>query len=305
MKILSGNTHRELAQSLATLAEIDYAETVVGTFRDGESRVQILSEIYQQNTLILQSTSKPANNCLIELLLLADAVKRAGCKNLIAIMPYFGYSRQDRKTSNCCSVSAHLITNMIELSGINELITIDLHSKQTERFFNIPVRNLDSLNLFTPFIDTTKNICIVSPDAGGIKRVRKISRYLDVSMAIINKSRNEFDQCQMFEIIGNVKDKHCILVDDIVDTGKTICKAAELLIRQGALSVDAFVTHAVLSGVAKELIQKSFINKIYITDTIQTFWLPNKFQIISIKELLLDVIKNLKYIELKNSLAII
>jgi ribose-phosphate pyrophosphokinase len=229
----------------------------------------------------------------MELLLLVDAAKHAGAYRIIAVVPYFGYSRQDRPSYNYGPISARLVATLLEAAGIDRIITVDLHSKQLEGFFKIGVQNLAATDLFTPFFKDMKNSIVVSPDVGGLIRSRQLAESLDTNLAVINKRRDKQNVCYMSEVIGEVAGKHCVLIDDIVDTASTLCQAAELLIKKGALSVEACVTHPVLSADAVERIEASAIKRIFVTNSIPTATLPAKFYVIQIEELLKDAIAKL------------
>ncbi|WP_341752141.1 ribose-phosphate diphosphokinase [Candidatus Tisiphia endosymbiont of Piscicola geometra] len=294
MKILAGLSHKKLARYLAEELNCEYVETYITAFDDTETRVQILEDMHKCDVVIVQSTSRPANNHLMELLLLVDTVKRAGASQVTAVIPYFGYSRQDRRSCSFTPVSSRLVASMLEVAGVNHVITVDLHSQQLEGFFKIPIQNLDPISLFAPIIETYNNSIIVSPDVGGFVRVRDVNRLLNMNIAVINKSREvkrSTDKCQMSEIIGNVSGKHCVLIDDIVDSGETLCKGAKLLMEVGALSVNAFITHPVLSSMSKENIQNSDIMNVYITDTIETTDLPSKFHVISVAPIIIAALQ--------------
>ncbi|WP_375331018.1 ribose-phosphate diphosphokinase [Candidatus Tisiphia endosymbiont of Oplodontha viridula] len=294
MKILAGLSHKKLARYLAEELNCKYVETYITTFDDTETRVEILEDMHKCDVVIVQSTSRPANNHLMELLLLVDTVKRAGASQVTAVIPYFGYSRQDRRSCSFTPVSSRLVASMLEVAGVNHVITVDLHSQQLEGFFKIPVQNLDPISLFAPIIETYNNSIIVSPDVGGFVRVRDVNRLFNMNIAVINKSRDvkrSNDKCQISEIIGNVSGKHCILIDDIVDSGETLCKGAKLLMEVGALSVNAFITHPVLSSMSKENIQNSDIMNVYITDTIETTDLPSKFHVISVAPIIIAALQ--------------
>ncbi|WP_417905333.1 ribose-phosphate diphosphokinase [Candidatus Tisiphia endosymbiont of Micropterix aruncella] len=294
MKILAGLSHKKLARCLAEELNCKYVETYITTFDDAETRVEILEDMHKCDVVIVQSTSRPANNHLMELLLLVDTVKRAGASQVTAVIPYFGYSRQDRRSCSFTPVSSRLVANMLEVAGVDHVITVDLHSQQLEGFFKIPVQNLDPISLFAPIIETYNNSIIVSPDVGGFVRVRDVNRLFNMNIAVINKSRDiksSNDKCQMSEIIGNVSGKHCILIDDIVDSGETLCKGAKLLMEVGALSVNAFITHPVLSRMSKENIQNSDVMNVYITDTIETTDLPSKFHVISVAPIIIAALQ--------------
>jgi ribose-phosphate pyrophosphokinase len=289
MKILSGRSHKILTKKLAEILNIQFIETNIEAFNDQELRIQITSPLYEEEIVIVQSTSKPANDHLMELLLLIDAAKRGGAKRIIAVMPYFGYSRQDRLSYDYGPISASLVSNLLTTAGIDHLITIDLHSKQTEGFFRIGIQNLESIDLFGPFVENFKQHVIVSPDIGGLIRARKYSEQFNLDLVTIDKNRGYTSK-----VIGNVKDKHCIIIDDIADTAETLCKASEALIEQGALSVKAFVTHAVLSGTAIERIENSDIERIFVTDSIPHPILSSKFQVVPTHQLLAESIKRIK-----------
>ncbi|WP_341755099.1 ribose-phosphate diphosphokinase [Candidatus Tisiphia endosymbiont of Ptychoptera albimana] len=294
MKILAGLSHKKLARYLAEELNCEYVETYITAFDDTETRVEILEDIHKCDVVIVQSTSRPANNHLMELLLLVDTVKRAGASQVTAVIPYFGYSRQDRRSCSFTPVSSRLVASMLEVAGVNHVITVDLHSQQLEGFFKIPIQNLDPISLFAPIIETYNNSIIVSPDVGGFVRVRDVNRLFNMNIAVINKSREtkrSTDKCQMSEIIGNVSGKHCVLIDDIVDSGETLCKGAKLLMEVGALSVNAFITHPVLSSMSKENIQNSDIMNVYITDTIETTDLPSKFHVISVAPIIIAALQ--------------
>lgn len=291
MKILAGLSHKKLARHLAKELNCQYVETYITTFDDSKTKVQILEDVQGCDVVIVQSISRPTNNHLMELLLLVDTVKRAGASKVTAVIPYLGYSSQDRRYDNFSPVPARLVANMLEIAGVDRIITVDLHSQQLEGFFKIAIQNLEPISLFAPIIKNYNNAIIVSPDIGGFVRIGAVNKLFNMNMAVINKSRDSKDQCQMSEIIGNVSGKHCLLIDDIVDSGESLCKGAKLLMAVGALSVDAFVTHPVLSGSSKKNIENSDIMNIYITDTIETTDLPSKFHIISVTPIIVAALQ--------------
>ena len=285
-KIIAGSSSKKLAQQLSTSLNIAQVEAFIERFEDEELRVQLADGVHEEDVIIVQSTSKPANDHLMELLLLVDAAKRSGARRVIALMPYFGYSRQDRPSYAFGPISARLVATLIEAAGVDHLITLDLHSQQAEGFFQIGVQNIETLTLFAGLLKGQPNLMVVSPDIGGMIRARKLSSLLGVDLAVINKIRTTHNTCQMGEIIGNVAGKNCVLVDDIVDTGVTLCKAAALLMQHGALSVEAIATHAVLSGQAVANIEASVIKNITVTGTIEQTQLPAKFTVADISVLL-------------------
>jgi ribose-phosphate pyrophosphokinase len=285
MQIISGSSNQPLAQRLAKITGYKLLKTKIGNFSDGELRVEIQDNI-EENVIIVQSMSHPVNDRLMELLLLVDTVKRAGAKNITALIPYFGYSRQDRCTYKYGPISASLVIKLLEAAGVTKVITLDLHSKQLEGVFNVPIINLDPASIFFPFYKDDINTVVVSPDIGGIARANNFSLFLDKDLVIINKTRDADNECSMSTIIGNVKDKKCIIIDDIVDSGSTLCKAAELLRSNGALNIEAYITHPVLSSDSKERIMNAQIDKIFVSDSIYHSSLPDKFIVTFIDQLL-------------------
>lgn len=291
-KIIAGNSAKSLARTLSHYLGLEYLEAQLERFSDQELRVQLPLPLYQEDTIIVQSTSKPANDHLMELLLLVDAAKRAGAQRVIALMPYFGYSRQDRPSYEWGPISCRLVATLLEASGVDHLITLDLHSKQSEGFFKIAVQNIDPVPLFLESLDKSLDWVVVSPDVGGLIRAQKLAERLGTSVAIINKTRKTHNTCEMdHNIIGVVKGKNCILVDDILDTGSTICNAAFLLKKNGALSVQVMVTHAVLSGDALIKIEQAPIEKMMITESIPQNILPSNTHIIDIVPILGSAIR--------------
>jgi ribose-phosphate pyrophosphokinase len=290
MQIISGSSNLRLAKNITKQIGAKLLTTKIDNFSDGELRVQVLDEI-GKNVAIVQSTSMPVNDHLMELLLLADTASRAGAQNIAAIIPYFGYSRQDRCTYKNGPISASMVIKMLEASGITEVVTLDLHSNQLEGFFNIPVTNLSTETVFAPFFQNQKDTIIVSPDIGGIQRARNYSSLLGTNLAIINKSRDIANIASMNGIFGDVRGMNCLIIDDIIDGADTICSATELLLENGAKQVDAIVTHAVLSGDSVGKITKSSLQNIYISDSIYHENLPSKFQILAIDELIGPALK--------------
>lgn len=292
-KIISGTSSKELAIQLSKNLSIPLVEAFVNHFEDKELQIQLTGAVHGENVLIVQSTSKPVNDRLMELLLLADTAKRLGARRVRALVPYLGYSRQDQPSCNFGPISAQLAATLIEASGIDSLITFSLHSQRTEKFFKIDLKNIEPTTLFAELLNNFVNPIIVSPDKGGKDRAYKLSHSLGVNLVIMDKVRKSHNIYQIDEIIEEVVGKHCVLVDDIVDTGQTLCKAAELLIQHGALSVEAMVTHAVLSRKAIDSIEKSPLKKITVTNSIKHAYLPNKFRVIDITPLLTDTLCNL------------
>ena len=299
MKILSGTSNLSLSKNIARQLKLKLVNTNIKSFADGEVYVEINENIRGNSVFVIQSTSTPANDNLMELLLCIDALRRSSAKNITAVIPYFGYARQDRKVVPRTSISAKLVSNLITNAGASRIVTVDLHSGQIQGFFDIPVDNLFTTPLFTRYIKKNlknKNLICVSPDVGGVQRTRGLATKIDVDLAIIDKRRLQPGKSQVMRIIGNVQNKECIIVDDIIDSGGTIVNAVDALIREGAKSVYVFVTHAVLSGEAINKIKKSKINKLIITDSIDnTKKIKNvsKIQVLSIAPLMAEAIKRI------------
>ena len=299
MKILSGTSNLSLSRSIARQLKLKLVNTNIKSFADGEVYVEINENIRGNSVFVIQSTSTPANDNLMELLLCIDALRRSSAKNITAVIPYFGYARQDRKVVPRTSISAKLVSNLITNAGASRIVTVDLHSGQIQGFFDIPVDNLFTTPLFARYIKKNlknKNLICVSPDVGGVQRTRGLATKINVDLAIIDKRRLQPGKSQVMRIIGNVQNKECIIVDDIIDSGGTIVNAVDALIREGAKSVYVFVTHAVLSGEAINKIKKSKINKLIITDSIDTtkkIKNVSKIQVLSIAPLMAEAIKRI------------
>ena len=299
MKILSGTSNLSLSRNIARQLKLKLVNTNIKSFADAEIYVEINENIRGNSVFVIQSTSTPANDNLMELLLCIDALRRSSAKNITAVIPYFGYARQDRKVVPRTSISAKLVSNLITNAGANRIVTVDLHSGQIQGFFDIPVDNLFTTPLFTRYIKKNlknKNLICVSPDVGGVQRTRGLATKINVDLAIIDKRRSQPGKSQVMRIIGNVQNKECIIVDDIIDSGGTIVNAVDALIKEGAKSVYVFVTHAVLSGEAINKIKKSKINKLIITDSIDnTKKIKNvsKIQVLSIAPLMAEAIKRI------------
>jgi len=291
MIIIAGNNHIALANQIASDLNASVMLADIRRFGDQELRVQIRGDLCNQDVALLQSISSPVNDNLMALLLMADTAKRAGAKSITAITPYLGYSRQDRPSYHHGPISASLLATLIEAAGVDRLITIDLHSTQAEGFFKIAVQNIDPIPLFSPSFKNSHHAMVVSPDVGGMPRAQKLAVCLGTDLAFINKRRTQAGDCIMNDVIGTVKDKHCIIIDDIIDTGGTLCKAALLLLKQGAQSVSACVTHAVCSGDCFERVAQIPFVQFYVTDTIHQPSLPNKIQVISMRRLMIDALK--------------
>ncbi|MBN2373416.1 ribose-phosphate pyrophosphokinase [bacterium] len=272
LKVISGNSNRLLAEGIVKYLGIDLVAADVKRFSDGEIFVQINDNVRGADVFVVQSTCPPANDNLMELLIIIDALKRSSAGRITAIVPYYGYARQDRKVQPRVPITAKLVADLITIAGADRLLTMDLHAGQIQGFFDIPVDNLYSTPVMIDYIRKLKfsqNLVIVSPDAGGVERARAYAKLLNASLSIIDKRRDAPNQSEVMNIIGDVKGKDAFIVDDIVDTAGTLTKSASALKKAGARSVNACCTHAVLSGSAVERIERSDIERMVVTDTIQ------------------------------------
>ena len=271
MKVLSGNANRPLAEAIATNLSLPMTEASVRRFSDMEVFVEVHENVRGEDTFVVQPTSYPANDHLMELLVMIDALRRGSAKRITAVIPYFGYARQDRKSGPRTPISAKLVANLITTAGANRVLTMDLHAGQIQGFFDIPTDNLVAAPVFFKDIKErydTNNLTIVSPDVGGVVRARAIAQRLDTDLAIIDKRRERAGVSEVMNIIGPVEGRDCILIDDIVDSAGTLCNAAEALIKAGAASVSAYVTHGVLSGGAVARVTASPLQELVTTDSI-------------------------------------
>ena len=299
MKLLSGNSNKPLSKNIAKYLKSKLVNSSIRNFSDGEIYVEINENIRGNSIFIIQSVSSPANNNLMELLLCIDALKRSSAKNITAVIPYFGYARQDRKVVPRTSISAKLVSNLITKAGADRIVTVDLHAGQIQGFFDIPVDNLFSTPIFARHIKKkikSKNLICVAPDVGGVERTRALSRRLNTSIAIIDKRRPAPGKSEVMNIVGSVKNKNCVIIDDIIDSGGTIVNAAKALKDKGAKDVYVYITHAVLSGQAADKIEKSQIKKLITTDTIDNLKKiknTKKIEIISIAPMISEAMKRI------------
>ena len=272
MKLLAGNSNRALAEAIAAHLDISLCRAHVRRFADGEIWVEVLENVRGQDVFMIQSTSAPANDHLLELLIMADALRRASARRITAVIPYFGYARQDRKQGPRTPISAKLVANLITRAGVDLILTVDLHAGQLQGFFDIPTDNLFAAPVMVADIKShreLKNTMVVSPDVGGVVRARALAKRIDAPLAIVDKRRERAGESEVMNIIGDVSGCNCILIDDIVDSGGTLCNAAEALLAAGAASVHAYITHGVLSGEAAARIAASKLKELVITDTIR------------------------------------
>jgi len=299
MKLLSGNSNRPLAEEIGAVLSQPLLKANVKRFGDGEIFVEILENVRGEDVFVVQSTSNPANDHLMETLIMMDALRRASARRITAVMPYFGYARQDRKVGPRTPISAKLVANIITQAGANRVLTIDLHAGQIQGFFDIPTDNLYAAPVFDRDIRENigiGNLMFVSPDVGGVIRTRALARRFNADLAIIDKRRERAGESEVMNVSGDVAGRGCILVDDIVDSAGTLCNAAEALKKKGADAVYAYATHAVLSGGAHDRISASQLSSMVVTNSIQpvagTATSP-KLRVLSVGPLLGEAIKRI------------
>ena len=272
MKLFAGNSNRVLAEAVARYLNIPLGKASVRRFADQEIFVEIQENVRGEDVFVLQSTSFPANDHLMELLIMIDAFRRSSARRITAVVPYFGYARQDRRASGRTPISAKLVANLITRAGADRVLTLDLHAGQIQGFFDIPTDNLFAVPVLARDVKRNyelPNVMVVSPDVGGVVRARALAKRLDALLAIVDKRREKPGESEVMNIIGDVRGKDCLLIDDIVDSGGTLCNAAEALLANGATSVTAYITHGVLSGGAVTRITSSKLKELVITDSIQ------------------------------------
>jgi len=299
MYIISGNSNPILANQISKELKVKTIDVTVTRFSDQEVFVEINENIRGKNIFVIQSTSMPANDHIMELLITIDALKRASANTVTAVIPYFGYARQDRKVGPRTPISAKLVADILTTAGIDRLLTIDLHAGQIQGFFDIPVDNLYAAPVITKDILKNykdKDLVVISPDVGGVVRARGIAKRINGDLAIVDKRRDKANESEVMNIIGDINNRDCIIVDDIVDTAGTLCNAAEALINEGANSVSAYITHGVLSGPAIERLKNSKLNELVITDSIAPTKLildASNIRILNLAPLIAEAIKRI------------
>jgi len=297
LRIFCGNSNRPLVESICKHLRIKLGDAVIDRFSDGEIQVKVNENVRGQDVFVIQSTSNPANDNLMELLILMDAMKRASCARLTAVLPYFGYARQDRKDQGRVPITAKLVANILSRAGASRILTIDLHAGQIQGFFDIPLDHLYAVDVIISYLEKLKlvNPVIVSPDVGGIKMARAYAKRLNASLAIVDKRRIDDKNIEVMNIMGEVKGKSAVIIDDLMATGGSLAEAAEALKNAGALDIYAGITHAVLCGPAIERLSQSQIKKIVITDTIFSEAAKNsdKIEVVSVAPLLAEAIKRI------------
>jgi ribose-phosphate pyrophosphokinase len=299
MKLLAGNSNRPLAEAIAASLNIPLTKATVRRFSDNEIFVEIHENVRGEDVFVVQSTSSPANDNMMELLVCLDALKRSSARRVTAVLPYFGYARQDRKSAPRTPISAKLVANLIAAAGANRVLTLDLHAGQIQGFFDIPVDNLYAAGEIIGDIERNfpnGNLMVVSPDVGGVVRARAIAERLEADLAIVDKRREKAGVSEVMNIIGDVGGRECILVDDIVDSAGTLCNAAAALKEAGASEVHAYVSHAVLSGGAVARVSSSDLKSLVVTDTIamtEAMRVSESIKILSIAKLMAEAIRRI------------
>ena len=305
-KVFSGTANPEFSKAVAKYLSIPLSEAKINRFSDGEINVQISESVRGKDVFIIQSTCAPANANLMELLIMVDALRRSSASSITAIVPYFGYARQDRKAAPRVPITAKLVANLMQTAGIDRVVTVDLHAGQIQGFFDIPVDNLYGSIVFKEYIQrkNLKNPIIASPDIGGVARARNFAKNFDLDIVIVDKRREKANESEVMNIIGDVEGKDVILIDDMIDTAGTIVKAASALKAKGATSVMAFCTHPVLSGPAYDRIEKGELDELVVTDTIPLQQECSKITVLSVSKLFAEVIRRIYHNESVNGLFI-
>ncbi|WP_058533382.1 ribose-phosphate pyrophosphokinase [Legionella saoudiensis] len=309
MMIFAGNANPELAQKISSHLQIPIGKATVGTFSDGETMVEILENVRGRDVFIIQSTCAPSNNNLMELLAMADALRRSSASRITAVVPYFGYARQDRRVRSArVPITAKIVADMMASVGICRVLTVDLHADQIQGFFYMPVDNVYATPMLLEDIaaQNLQNVMVVSPDVGGVVRARAVAKRIELAeLAIIDKRRSGPNKSEVMHIIGDPANKNCIIVDDIVDTAGTLCSAAHELKKSGAKSVRAYITHPVLSGPALKNIKNSHIDEVVITDTIplsEEARTCDKIRVVSLSDMLAQAMKRVNIEESVSSM---
>lgn len=303
-KIFTGTANVDFAKELARYLDVALSSAIINRFSDGEINVKISESVRGREIYIIQPTCKPTNDNLMELLIMVDAFKRSSASNINAVIPYFGYARQDRKAAPRVPISAKLVANLLQSAGVNRIITMDLHAGQIQGFFDIPVDNLYGSIVFYDYIKAKnlKNPIIASPDIGGVARARHFAERLGLQLVIVDKKRERANESEVMNIIGDVKDKSVIMVDDIIDTAGTMVKAADVLKKNGAINVIALGTHAVFSGNAIEKIENGALDEVAVTNSIPFENHSKKIKVLSVAPLFAEVIRRIYHNESVNSL---
>ncbi len=306
-KIFSGSAHPVLAENISKYLDVGLSQSNIAKFSDGEINCQISESVRGRDVFIIQPTCAPTNDNLMELLIMTDAIRRSSAKSITAVIPYFGYARQDRKAAPRVPITSKLVANLIETAGITRVVTMDLHAGQIQGFFDIPVDNLYGSTVFVDYIKNKnlKNPIIASPDVGGVARARSMASKMGLDLVIVDKRREKANKSEVMNIIGDVEGKDVVLVDDIIDTAGTIVQAAAALKAKGATSVMACCTHGVLSGPAFDRIEKGELDELVITDTIPHNTQSPKVTVLTISSIFGEVIRRVYHNESVNSLFLV
>ena len=295
VKIFAGSASPDLAERIASSYGLGLGEVTLNRFSDGEFQPSFEETVRGSDIFIIQSTFPPTDN-LFELLLMVDAAKRASANSIVAVLPYFGFSRQDRKDKPRVSIGSKLVANLLSAAGVNRIMTMDLHADQIQGFFEFPVDHLYASSIFIPYIESLKleSFVMAAPDAGGTKRANAYAKYFNAEMALCYKQRKKANEIQAMTVIGDVAGKDVIILDDMIDTGGTLCMAADLMMKKGANSVRAICTHAILSGKAYEKIENSSLTELVVTDTIPLKRASDKIKVLTVAELFAKVIEKIE-----------
>jgi len=306
-KIFSGSAHPLLAENISKYLDVGLSQSNISKFSDGEINCQISESVRGRDVFIIQPTCAPTNDNLMELLIMTDAIRRSSAKSITAVIPYFGYARQDRKAAPRVPITSKLVANLLESAGITRVVTMDLHAGQIQGFFDIPVDNLYGSTVFVDYIKNKnlQNPIVASPDVGGVARARNMAEKMGFDLVIVDKRREQANKSEVMNIIGDVEGKDVILVDDIIDTAGTIIQAAAALKAKGATSVTACCTHGVLSGPAFERIEKGALDELVITDTIPHYVNSPKITVLPVANIFGEVIRRVYHNESVNSLFIV
>ena len=309
IKLFAGNSNRGLAERMSSYLGIRLGQAAVTSFSDGEIAVELQENVRGLDCFVLQSTCRPANHHLMELLIMVDALRRSSARRITAVMPYYGYARQDRKVAPRVPITAKLVADLISVSGTDRLLCIDLHAGQIQGFFNIPVDNLYATPVLLPAIRNRfgPEVTIISPDAGGVERARAYAKRLDAPLAIVDKRRERANVAEVMHIVGDVRDQQCVIVDDMIDTAGTLCEAAIALREAGAAGVHAAITHPVLSGPAIKRLRESALEELVVTDSIPLSDEAadcEKIHVVSIADLLGEAVRRISNEESVSSLFV-
>ena len=306
LKIFSGNANPELAKKISRFLKVELGDATVTTFSEGEIRVKINEDVRGRDVFLLQPTCPPTNNNLMELLIMIDAMKRASARRITAVIPYYGYARQDRKDQPRVPITAKLVANLLESAGADRILTMDLHASQIQGFFDVPMDHLFAVNTVVDYFakKKMKNVVVASPDVGGIKMARAYAKRMNAHLAIVDKRRIDDQHTETMSILGEVKGKNIVIVDDLVATASSICEAASALKKAGALKIFAAVTHPILSGPAIERIKKSSIEEFIISDSVPLDASKKDpvFRVLSVAPLLAEAIRRIHQEESVSSL---